>query len=80
MGKMPNPAQSSILQVRNPETGNPKKPNEIPVPGRNPEIIPPQEPEPGIWPKHDPEIQPEREPLISPQVPTPEIPEQPDRN
>lgn len=31
--------------------GNPKKPNEISVPGKTPETIPAEEPEPGVWPK-----------------------------
>jgi hypothetical protein len=56
----------------------PKKPNEIPVPGKNPETIPAPEPEPGVWPKKEPEIQPEREPLTVPPTPPPEIPKPPE--
>ena len=55
----------------------PKKPNEIPVPGKDPETIPAPEPEPGVWPKKEPEIQPEREPLTIPPTPPPEIPKPP---
>jgi hypothetical protein len=56
----------------------PKKPNEIPVPGKNPETIPTPEPEPGTWPKKEPEIQPEREPLTVPPTSPPEIPKPPE--
>jgi hypothetical protein len=55
----------------------PKKPNEIPVPGKNPETIPTPEPEPPVWPKQEPEIQPEREPLSIPPTPPTEIPKPP---
>ena len=54
----------------------PKKPNEIPVPGKSPEIIPAEEPEPGVWPKKEPEIQPEKEPLTIPPTPPREVPDQ----
>ena len=55
----------------------PKKPNEIPVPGKDPETIPTPEPEPGVWPKKEPETQPEREPLTVPPTSPPEIPKPP---
>jgi hypothetical protein len=53
----------------------PKKPNEIPVPGKDPEITPTEEPEPGVWPKKEPEIQPEKEPLTIPPTPPREVPD-----
>ena len=56
----------------------PKKPSEIPVPGKDPETIPTPEPEPGTWPKKEPEIQPEREPLTVPPTAPPEIPKPPE--
>jgi hypothetical protein len=56
----------------------PKKPNEIPVPGREPETIPAEEPGPGVWPKKEPEIQPEREPLTIPPTSPPEVPRRPE--
>jgi hypothetical protein len=59
------------------EDAKPKKPNEIPYPGKNPETVPTEEPEPGVWPRREPEIQPEREPLTIPPTAPPEIPAPP---
>ena len=58
-------------------SAKPKKPGEIPTPGKNPEIIPSEEPEPITWPKKEPEIQPEREPLTNPPSAPPEVPTPP---
>jgi len=66
--------QSPVLRWR---LQKPKKPNEIPMPGKNPETIPTPVPEPGVWPKKEPEIQPEREPLTVPPTPPPEMPKPP---
>jgi hypothetical protein len=55
-------------------SSKPKKPNEIPLPGKDPEIIPAEEPDPGVWPKKEPEIQPEKEPLTIPPTPPREVP------
>ncbi|HEY0742059.1 MAG TPA: hypothetical protein VGD40_11385 [Chryseosolibacter sp.] len=59
------------------DRAKPKKPNEIPQPGKNPETIPSEEPEPNVWPRKEPEIQPEREPLTVPPTAPPEIPAAP---
>jgi len=58
-------------------SAKPKKPGEIPTPGKNPEIIPSEEPEPITWPNKEPEIQPEREPLTTPPSAPPEVPKPP---
>lgn len=59
------------------ENAKPKKPSEIPQPGKDPEIVPPEEPEPSTWPKKEPEITPGKEPLTTPPEAPPEIPEPP---
>jgi hypothetical protein len=56
----------------------PKKPNEIPQPGKDPETVPSEEPEPITWPKKEPETTPGKEPLTTPPSAPPEIPERPD--
>ncbi len=58
--------------------GGPKKPSEIPQPGKDPETIPSQEPEPNVWPRKEPEIQPGREPLTTPPTAPPDVPKPPD--
>ncbi|MFZ6012154.1 MAG: hypothetical protein ACOYXT_17565 [Bacteroidota bacterium] len=68
-------ARQSLLRKLHNET--PKKPTEIPYPGKNPETIPTEEPQPGVWPKKEPEIQPEHEPLTVPPTAPPEIPTSP---
>ncbi len=65
-------------QSKGQSNGNPKKPNEIPVPGKTPETIPAEEPEPGVWPKKESEIQIGREPLTVPPTAPPELPSQPE--
>jgi hypothetical protein len=59
------------------DDSKPKKPNEIPQPGKNPESVPSEEPEPEIWPRKEPEIQPGKEPLTAPPITPPEVPEPP---
>src|SRR5688572_24110195 len=63
-----------ILTSRN---AKPRKPSEIPQPGKDPETIPSEEPEPATWPKKEPEITPGKEPLTTPPGPQPEIPSPP---
>jgi hypothetical protein len=63
-----------ILTSRN---GKPKKPSEIPQPGKDPETVPSEEPEPATWPKKEPEITPGEEPLTTPPGAPPEIPAPP---
>ena len=58
-----------ILTWRN---AKPKKPSEIPQPGKDPETVPSEEP--STWPKREPEITPGKEPLTTPPGPQPEIP------
>lgn len=71
LSKEPGPHLHSSVNAK------PKRPNEVPVPGKNPEIIPAEEPEPNTWPKKNPEIQPEKEPLTVPPVTPPEVPKPP---
>jgi hypothetical protein len=56
------------------KNAKPKKPNEIPQPGKNPETIPTEEPEPRVWPRKEPEIQPGKEPLTVPPTAPPDVP------
>ena len=63
-----------ITTSRNPK---PKKPSEIPQPGKDPETVPSEEPEPETWPRKEPEITPGKEPLTTPPDAPPEIPEPP---
>ena len=63
-----------ILTSRN---AKPKRPSEIPQPGKDPETVPSEEPEPATWPKKEPEITPGKEPLTTPPGPQPEIPSPP---
>jgi hypothetical protein len=66
------------FQIHSPINAKPKRPTEVPVPGKNPEIIPAEEPEPNTWPKKNPEIQPEKEPLTVPPTAPPEVPKPPE--
>jgi len=65
------------LVIWSSRNAKPRKPNEIPQPGKDPEIIPSEEPEPITWPKKVPEITPGEEPLTTPPATRPEIPEPP---
>jgi len=56
----------------------PKKPNEIPQPGKEPETTPEVEPEPNMWPRKEPEIQPGKEPLTAPPDAPLEVPNAPE--
>ncbi len=56
----------------------PKKPSEIPQPGKNPETVPAEEPEPKVWPRKEPEINPGKEPLTIPPSKPLEIPAPPE--
>jgi hypothetical protein len=70
---------SSVIRRLNryPMNNKPKKPNEIPSPGKNPETDPTPEPEPSVWPRREPEIQPGKEPLTTPPSKPMEIPPPP---
>lgn len=73
---------SSVDNIKHPLSpsmdAKPKKPNEIPQPGKNPETIPSEEPEPNTWPRKEPEIQPGKEPLTIPPTAPPEVPKPPE--
>ncbi len=56
----------------------PKKPCEIPQPGKEPETTSAEEREPDVWPRKQPEIQPGKEPLTSPPGAPLEVPEPPE--
>lgn len=63
-----------MLTSRN---AKPKKPSEIPQPGKDPETVPSEEPEPDTWPRKEPEITPGKEPLTTPPGAPPEVPAPP---
>lgn len=60
-----------------PAAAKPKKPGEIPQPGKDPETEPAEEPEPRVWPGKEPEIMPGREPLTVPPSAPPDVPPPP---
>jgi hypothetical protein len=59
------------------DAGKPKRPKEIPSPGKEPETTPSEEPEPNIWPQKTPEINPGKEPRTTPPTAPPEVPPPP---
>jgi hypothetical protein len=69
--------QSGVYDFATSDAGKPKKPTEVPSPGKAPETNPSEEPEPVTWPRKTPEILPGKEPQTIPSGP-PEIPPPPD--